>query len=97
MAAVARAVHVSPSHLRRLFRQVRGENPLKTFTQMRLQRVMELLSETPEKLEVVAARCGFSSAADLCRVFRRVHHASPHQWRKARLRPYREPRPRPRA
>ena len=88
---VAHAVHTSPSHLRRLFWQVRHENPLRSFTKLRLQRAMDLLSRYDTKLYLVAKQCGFSSAADFCRVFKSYNKMTPQAWRHAKLGPYRQP------
>lgn len=90
---VAQAVHVSVSHLRRLFWQARQESPQKSFTKLRLDRAMQLLSHTIFKLDVIAAKCGFSSASDFSRVFKSHHGISPDAWRRSKLGPYREPDP----
>jgi AraC family transcriptional regulator len=87
---VAQAVHVSPSHLRRLFWKVRHENPLRAFTKLRLARATELLAGSGEKIETVASRCGFSSLSDFCRVFKAHHKVSPEFWRRSKLGPYPE-------
>ncbi len=88
---VAEVVHVSASHLRRLFWQVRRENPQRSFTKLRLQRAMDLLTHSDGKLVVVAKQCGFSSVADFCRVFKAYNKISPHAWRRKKLGPYTEP------
>ncbi len=88
---VAGAVHVSVSHLRRLFWQARKESPQKAFARLRVQRAIELLSHSDLKLDMVAARCGFSSSSDFCRVFKHHQGISPDAWRKKQLAPYQEP------
>lgn len=88
---VAEVVHVSPSHLRRLFWQVRRENPQRTFTKLRLQRAMDILTHSNVNLGVVAKQCGFSSVTDFCRVFKAYNKISPHAWRRKKLGPYTEP------
>ena len=88
---VADSVHLSVRHLRRLFWQTRRETPQQAFTKLRLQRAMELLSESDQKLEAIAGKCGFSSASDFCRVFKARHHVSPDVWRREKLPAYREP------
>jgi len=88
---VAEVVHVSPSHLRRLFWQVRHENPLRSFTKLRLQRAKELLSHSDAKLDLVAEQCGFCSVADFCRVFKAYNKISPRAWHRAKLGPYQVP------
>lgn len=89
---VAEVVHVSPSHLRRLFWQVRHENPLRSFTKLRLQRAKDLLAQSDVKLGVVAKQCGFSSVVDFCRVFKAYNKITPQAWRRAKLSPYQIPR-----
>lgn len=88
---VAQAIHVSVSHLRRLFWRARQESPQKAFTKLRLQRAMELLSHSDLKLDDVAANCGFSGSSDFCRVFKDYHKISPNAWRRSKLGPYSEP------
>lgn len=87
---VAEAVHVSVSHLRRLFWQARKESPQKAFARLRVQRAVELLSHSDLKLNMIAARCGFSSSSDFCRVFKHLQGISPDAWRKKQLAPYQE-------
>ena len=79
---VALNIHVSPSHLRRLFMLIHKESPRLTFKRLRLQRALELLSETNAKLEEIATQCGYASASDFCRAFRSEFHVSPSAWRQ---------------
>jgi AraC family transcriptional regulator len=88
---VAQAVHISPSHLRRLFWQVRQESPLRAYTKLRLARATELLAGSTEKIDAIAGRCGFSSASDFSRVFKANLKISPDTWRRDKLPPYVEP------
>jgi AraC family transcriptional regulator len=88
---IAAAVHVSASHLRRLFWQARQESPQKAFARLRVQRAMELLSHSDLKLEAIAARCGFSSSSDFCRVFKNHRATSPDAWRRKQIPSYQEP------
>ena len=86
----AAAVHVSASHLRRLFWQVNQESPQTAFTRLKMQRAMHLLAGSDMKLEVLALSCGFSSASDFCRAFKQQHQISPDLWRRTFLKPYDE-------
>lgn len=79
---VAGEIHVSPGHLRRHFYAVMNCSPKTVFTRLRLQRAKELLSTTSLTLDSVAERCGFASATDLCRTFRKVAGVSPDVWRR---------------
>ncbi|MEO7415146.1 MAG: AraC family transcriptional regulator [Opitutaceae bacterium] len=78
----ADAIHVSPSHLRRLFRQVRNASPKNLFQRARLEKAKELMSRTALTLDEVAAQCGYASASHLCREHKAIHHFSPTHWRK---------------
>lgn len=89
---VSRAVNMSVRHLRRLFQEVRKENPLTVFTAMRLQRSMELLARTDDKLETIARECGFASSSDFSRVFKQYRGINPDSWRRDNLRSYNDGR-----
>jgi AraC family transcriptional regulator len=83
LGQVADAVHISPSHVRKLFYDTLKVSPQKVFKKMRLQRACDILSTTSLTLEQVASQCGFFNAGDLCRVFRRTRRISPGAWRKS--------------
>lgn len=80
--AVAEAIHVSPSHLRRLFWQTRRASPKAVFRRLRLDKAKELMARSALTLEDVARHCGYANASHLCREYRDVHHFSPTTWRK---------------
>jgi AraC family transcriptional regulator len=79
---VADAVHVSTSHLRRLFWQVRRACPKTAFQQIRLNQAQALMSRTALTLEDVARHCGYASSSHFCHEYRAVHHFTPTHWRK---------------
>lgn len=79
---VADAVHVSPSHLRRLFWQSRHASPKAVFRRLRLDHAKELMSRSDLTLEEVAAHSGYANASHLCRDCRAEYHVSPTTWRK---------------
>jgi len=64
---IAEAVHVSPTHLRRLFHQSRGENPHQAMNRIRMERAEELLKETNLTLDTIAPRVGLSNGSALSR------------------------------
>jgi AraC family transcriptional regulator len=78
----ADAVHVSTSHLRRLFWQVRRTSPKAAFQRIRLDRAQELMSRTALTLEDVARHCGYVSSSHFCREYRAFHNFTPTHWRK---------------
>jgi len=90
---VAGAIHISPSHLRRLFWQTRKSNPKSVFRRLRLDQAKELMSRSALTLEEVATHSGFSSASHLCRDCRVVHGFSPTTWRKKLINRFVQPLP----
>lgn len=90
---VADAVHVSTSHLRRLFWQVRKTSPKSAFQRIRLERAQELMGSTAHTLEDIAGHCGFASASHLCREYKRTHRFTPTHWRKRLIAGFSKPLP----
>lgn len=84
LAALARAAHVSARHLSRLFAQHAGIGVLAYQQQLRIARAKELLAaQPPRSVEQVAEQCGFASARDFRRVWRRFAEGSPGAGRRA--------------
>lgn len=79
---VADAIHVSPSHLRRLFWQGRRASPKAQFQRIRLEKAKELMSRSAFTLEEIARHCGYASASHLCREHKAVCNFTPTTWRK---------------
>jgi AraC family transcriptional regulator len=79
---VADAIHVSPSHLRRLFWQARRTSPKAQFRRLRLEKARELMGRTSLTLEEIARQCGYASASHFCREYKTVNHFTPTTWRK---------------
>ena len=79
---VAAQINISSSHLRKMFLLTRQESPLSVFRRARLQRAMELLSESNTKLDEIANQCGYVSGSDFCRAFKKEAGVSPSEWRR---------------
>jgi AraC family transcriptional regulator len=90
---VADAVHVSTSHLRRLFWQVRRTSPKTAFQRIRLDKSQELMSRTALTLDDVARHCGYASSSHFCREYRAVHNFTPTHWRKKLIDRFNKPFP----
>ncbi|WP_438480974.1 helix-turn-helix domain-containing protein [Oleiharenicola lentus] len=90
---IADAVHVSTSHLRRLFWQVRHTSPKTALQRVRLDRAQELMSRTAMTLEDVARHCGFNSSSHFCREYRAFHNFTPTHWRKKLIDRFNKPFP----
>lgn len=87
-AQVAAAVHVSESHLRRLFWQVHQTSPKHAMQKLRLDRAMELMSQTALTLDEIAHECGFASASHFCREHTARYGITPTCWRKKVVAPF---------
>ena len=90
---VADMVHVSTSHLRRLFWQVRRTSPKTAFQRIRLDKAQELMSRTALTLEDVARHCGYTNSSHFCREYRAFHNFTPTHWRKRLIDRFNKPFP----
>jgi AraC family transcriptional regulator len=90
MEDVAAAVHVSPSHLRRLFMMVLKQNPRAVLGNAQIEIAMRLLAGSDLKIESIAAEAGFASARDFSRVFSARNGCSPSDWRRKMQPPHAE-------
>lgn len=82
---VAAALHVSPSHLRRLFMRVRGEPPKRVFMRAKIEEACRLMAQSGMNLKEVGARCGFSGFSEFYRAFKNHTGQSPSRWRSNQL------------
>jgi AraC-like DNA-binding protein len=79
--AWAQELDCSREHLSRQFRTGTGVSPLDYLTQHRLRLAARDMRATSDKLDLIAARCGFAGANYLCRVFRKQYGITPDQFR----------------
>ncbi|GIW75954.1 MAG: hypothetical protein KatS3mg104_1017 [Phycisphaerae bacterium] len=79
---LARILECSREHLARQFQQATGLSPMAYLSRVRLQWAAHELRSSEDKLEVVARKCGFSSANYLCRMFRKRWGVTPAQYRQ---------------
>lgn len=77
-------VHMSKYHFCRLFHETTGATFLQYLYNIRLTKVHHLLLETALSLTEIAEKTGFSSSSHLSRVFQKVYHTSPREFRKAK-------------
>ena len=90
---VADAIHISPSHLRRLFWQGRRTSPKAQFQRLRLEKAKELMSRSALTLEEIARHCGYASASHLCREHKAAYNFTPTTWRKKLIDRFVQPLP----
>lgn len=66
---LADAVHMSPYHFARMFKQSTGQPPHLYITWQRMDRARELLAQTPLPLAEIASRVGYQTQAHFTGVF----------------------------
>ncbi len=77
LEVLAQTVNISPSHLRRLFKQATGMAPHQYLTSLRVNRAKELLLTRSFSVNEVAAEVGFADQSHLHRHFKRVFGVTP--------------------
>jgi AraC family transcriptional regulator of arabinose operon len=81
---VARAAHVTPAHLIRVFRSEHATTPIAFLWERRTALGVDLLTHTGLPIEVVAARCGFRTAHHFSRRVKQATGLPPGALRRAR-------------
>jgi AraC family transcriptional regulator len=81
LSDVADNVHISVTQLRRHFYEQVGRSPRAIFSKLRMQRASQLLISTSLTLDQIAEQCGFHSATDFCRAFKKFFNVTPNHWR----------------
>lgn len=79
---VANSVHLSYSHLSRLFRIFMGETVNIYINKTRIRRAQYLLNCSDCDVETIAYESGFQSSIYFCSIFRKLVGMSPKQYRK---------------
>jgi two-component system, response regulator YesN len=79
---VARANHVSASHLAHLIKAKSGASFLKHLTRLRMEEALRLLSTTDLTISTIATMVGYEDAAYFHRVFRREVACTPSSYRQ---------------
>jgi AraC family transcriptional regulator len=90
---VADAIHVSVSHLRRLFIQIRHVSPKTAFRRVRIEKANELMSRSDHTVEDIARHCGYANPGHFCREYKLVHNFTPTHWRKRLIAGFAKPLP----
>lgn len=78
---LARVAHLSERTFARRFREVLGISPLQWILQERVRLAQELLESTDDRVETIARRTGFGTAANLRYHFGRLATISPQAYR----------------
>ena len=84
LAAVAKAVDITPSQLNRLLKQHTGLTFLQQLRRIRMRHADQLLLTTAASIRDIAGACGYTSLARFGRDFQRAHGCAPRVWRTHR-------------
>jgi transcriptional regulator GlxA family with amidase domain len=79
---LAQRVAMSPRNFVRVFARELGNTPARYVEEVRLEAARTQLSSTDDAMDVIASRCGFSSAELLRRCFLRHFKMAPREYRK---------------
>jgi len=80
---LAHAVNISPSYLRRLFREQTGRSPACFVRELRLKRAYELVQTTFLSIKEVMAAVGWNDPSHFSRAFKHQFGVSPQGLRHA--------------
>lgn len=79
---LAQRAGLSRTALAERFREVMGDTPLNHLRTLRMQRAMQLLADTDQHLEAIAAAVGYQDAFGFSKVFKRTLGLSPKEFRQ---------------
>ena len=82
---VVQAVPCSRRMLESLFRQRLSRSPREEITRVKVERAKRLLAESDASMRTIGKECGFQSAWEFSRIFRRETGQTPRAFRKSRL------------
>jgi AraC family transcriptional activator of pobA len=82
LSLVAKLVSMSPNYFCRFFKDVTGHTLTDFVLRMRVDRAVELLSDSAMSVAEIAYQCGFSSQSYFGRVFKRLKGLTPQQYRR---------------
>jgi len=82
LEALAQQAGLSRTALAERFRDVMGDTPLNHLRTLRMQRAMQLLADTDQRLEAVATAVGYQDAFSFSKVFKRTLGVSPKEFRQ---------------
>ncbi|MFI4913339.1 MAG: helix-turn-helix domain-containing protein [Sedimentisphaeraceae bacterium JB056] len=82
VSEVSHAVDVSREHLTRVFNEYLNITPRKYIEKQRIYQALKLLRNTDLSVKKVAFDCGFASASQFGRVFKRLMNDTPESYRR---------------
>jgi transcriptional regulator GlxA family with amidase domain len=80
--ALAERAHMSPRNFARVYTKTRGRSPAKAVEAIRIDAARRRLEESPDRIEAIAERCGFSGEEQMRLAFDRTMGIAPRDYRK---------------
>ncbi len=82
MERLAKSLHLSYAHFRRVFKRQTGLSPYQYHLQLRINRAREMLHGTTLTVKQVALQLNFENPYHFSKIFRRKTGMSPSRWRR---------------
>jgi len=82
MGDVAAEVHMSNSAFSHFFKKITNKSFSQFLIEMRLGHTCKLLLETDDLITNISFASGFNNVANFNRLFKKMHHCTPHAYRK---------------
>lgn len=79
---IANAVYRNPAYLSRLFRKETGLSLSDYITQVKMERVKKLLTETNDKISIIAEEVGYVHFSYFAKLFKKMTGLTPQDYRK---------------
>lgn len=83
LESIAEHVHLTPSYLSFLFKKETGKSLVRYITQVRMEKAVELLTNTNMKIIDISETLGFSNSSYFIQIFRNFHGVSPAKYRES--------------
>jgi AraC family transcriptional regulator, regulatory protein of adaptative response / methylphosphotriester-DNA alkyltransferase methyltransferase len=82
LGEIASHLNISPFHMQRVFKRVKGFTPAEQLTRIRLSAAAKMLAHNKMTVEQIADQVGFRNPSHFSSVFKRAMGASPSDYRK---------------
>ena len=79
---IAKRLHLSETHFRRVFTQYMGVSPLEYINIVRIRSACEYLIKTDDSIAAIAEKCGYYTSSTFNRNFHKTVGMTPEEWRK---------------
>ena len=82
LTSLSKEFFMNSSYVSQIFKQRTGQNFSEYLTQVRMQKAVQLLATTDEKIYVISAEVGYANTKYFIRAFRSYYRMSPSEYRE---------------